>query len=104
MTRYSIAARASAEIQTAAAAYEGARPGLGKAFIGEIDRTLARLCEFPDIAPPVGKTFRRAVVFRFPYCILYRVKGSRIEVATVLPTAADPRRLRERILASVPVH
>jgi plasmid stabilization system protein ParE len=97
MTRILFAPHAAFELADAAASYHATRPGLGRAFVEQVDHALSRIAYFPEIAPVVGGEFRRAVVYRFPFSIIYRVADGEIQVMGVLPTQADPERLILRL-------
>lgn len=97
MMRIVFVSEASFELTNAASAYDATRAGLGRAFIDHIDQALMRVVTFPDMAAPVGRPFRRVVLHRFPFSIVYRVQGSQIHILGVLPTRADPERLQSRL-------
>jgi toxin ParE1/3/4 len=67
---------ALAEFEDAAAWYESQRSGLGDEFIGELDRTLARIeheeqFETAPVATTPGAVVRREFVHRFPYVVFF---------------------------------
>jgi toxin ParE1/3/4 len=53
---------------------------LGFAFIAEFERALELLCEFPKLAPIWKADRRRFPLRRFPYSIIYYVKGEELRV------------------------
>lgn len=97
MMRIVFVSEASFELTDAASAYDATRAGLGRMFIQQVDESLMRLVTFPEIAASVGGPFRRAVLHRFPYSIIYRVSGGQIQVLGILPNRADPARLQARL-------
>ncbi len=97
MTRLLLTPPAAFEIAEAAASYEATRPGLGRTFVRHIDRLINHVTRYPESAPVIERGFRRAVVYRFPFCIVYRVKPGEVQVLSVLPTRSDPMRLMERL-------
>lgn len=101
MTRLVLTPPAAFEIAEAAASYEATRPGLGRTFVRHIDRLINHISRYPESAPVIEGGFRRAVVYRFPFCIVYRVKPGEIQVLGVLPTRSDPIRLMKRLTAHV---
>ena len=67
--------QARAEIREARSWYEGQVSGLGRAFIAELDATLAFLRLHPEMYSSVtddGRV-RRALLHRFPYSLVYEV-------------------------------
>lgn len=76
--RLSFRPGARAEIRAARRWYEAQVPGLGRAFLGELDATLAFVLRHPamyeavDPAGPAGDV-RRALLHRFPYALVYEV-------------------------------
>ena len=75
MPRVSFRPQARGEIREARGWYEGQVPGLGRAFIAELEATLAFLRLHPQMYAAVsddGKV-RRALLHRFPYSLVYEV-------------------------------
>jgi plasmid stabilization system protein ParE len=90
---------ASDDAARAAAWYQRQAPGLGRAFLAELDQQARRIGHFPDSYPQVtGATpaCRRANLPRFPYTVVYRALPSRVEVVAVLHCHADPAALSAR--------
>jgi toxin ParE1/3/4 len=69
------------EFVSAAQFYED-RVGLD--FIRTIQRTYERLLDFPATGAPFGRRFRRVLVPKFPYGLLYRVEPDRIYIIAVM--------------------
>jgi len=57
---------------------------------GRIRSVLARVGGNPDLYPEVESGVRRAPVRRFPYGVLYRRRGGRVEVIAVFHDRRDP--------------
>jgi toxin ParE1/3/4 len=72
------------------------RPGLGKAFLAEVDRVLQVIVSNPDAFPEVLAGIRKAVVKRFPYCLYFRIRGETIVVLAVFHSARNPTVWQER--------
>lgn len=90
MKRYRFHRLASADLRDAVAFYERERPGLGLALADEVERTLSLLRAFPEAAPRVRGEFRRAVVSRFPYSLIYRVAGDVLRIVAVAHHKREP--------------
>lgn len=80
---------AEGELNDAIAYYAKARPGLGKAFLLEVQRATEALNESPLSGVPVDADLRRFLVKRFPYSIFYRVRSDHIRILAI---AHDKRR------------
>jgi plasmid stabilization system protein ParE len=67
--------QASAEIREARGWYEAQVAGLGRAFVAELDATLAFLQLQPQMYASVSDDgrVRRALLHRFPYSLVYEV-------------------------------
>ena len=76
--------------------YEAHREGLGREFVAEIDRAVARACEAPLQFPIMLRDVRRVVVARFPYSVFFRVKPARLVVLSVFHARRDPLVWREQ--------
>lgn len=73
--RFSFRLGARAEIRAARRWYEAQLPGLGRAFLAELDATLAFVQQHPAMyeAVEADGTVRRALLHRFPYSLIYEV-------------------------------
>lgn len=76
--------------------YERERPGLGGAFLVEVDRALKLILDHPDAFSEMLDGVRKAVVKRFPYCLYFRVRGSVVVVLAVFHSARNPAIWRGR--------
>lgn len=83
MTRVALLRAAQADIRTGARFYQGQAPGLGAEFVAEVQRSLDRLREYPEIGAPLRRGARRLLVRRFPYLVIYRVEPTRVLVLAV---------------------
>ncbi|HVS38856.1 MAG TPA: type II toxin-antitoxin system RelE/ParE family toxin [Gemmataceae bacterium] len=83
-----IHAEAEAELEAAAAHYEGRRPGLGREFRLEFEAALARLTANPHLYAIEVDEVRGCPLRRFPYSVYYIDMTDRIWLAAV----ADQRR------------
>jgi plasmid stabilization system protein ParE len=74
---------AEGELNEAAAYYAQARPGLGDAFIAEVQRAIESLADAPLAGREVEKDVRWWLVKRFPYSVLYRVRDDHIRILAI---------------------
>ncbi len=77
------------EMIASARFYESRLPGLGMDFQSELKRSLEFLKENPDIGVVVKPPYRRLLLGRFPFSVIYRVEGSKLRILAI----AHQRRL-----------
>jgi plasmid stabilization system protein ParE len=87
---------AEAEIAAAQDWYDERIPGLGAEFIAVVKRLIAIIAENPFQYQIVWKNYRRAVLRRFPYLVIYVVSGDIIRVVACLHGQRDPEVWQER--------
>ena len=75
---------AEAEHLETIAWYEDRRGGLGAQYLAEFERLLELVCRNPH-RHPIDRTpnIRRARMRRFPFTVLYREAGGRVDVLAV---------------------
>jgi len=85
--------KARSDMKKSAAWYDKQQPGVGDRFL------LAVVAEFNLIVvnplhyeEKFSKTFRFAPVERFPFLIVFRIKGQQIIVNSVFHTSRNPKR------------
>lgn len=88
---------AIAEFDAAFDYYEGQRAGLGVDFVARVQRVFDRIAVHPQIHSTVFADVRKAVVTRFPYCVLYRSDTTRVEVIAVFHGRRDPAIWQARV-------
>jgi plasmid stabilization system protein ParE len=74
---------AAQELRAAARYYELQVVGLGVAFIAEVERTVALMLENPAIGATTWQHYRRMVVRRFPFTVIYRPREDTLFVVAV---------------------
>ncbi|RPJ29094.1 MAG: type II toxin-antitoxin system RelE/ParE family toxin [Planctomycetaceae bacterium] len=74
---------AEVEINEAADFYDMQSSGLGTAFIGEIERTIRSISEFPEAAPLVQGRVRKRSIAKFPYSLVYSIRPDEIRILAV---------------------
>ncbi len=87
---------AEKEIDEAELWYESQLPGLGEAFYDEVDEKIRQIADSPLQYPVLRRDIRRAVVKRFPFSILFRVKDDAIFVVGCFHAKRNPTRWRRR--------
>jgi plasmid stabilization system protein ParE len=92
----SIHEAAEVEINEAADFYDAESVGLGDVFIDEIQRTITRISEFPEAAPVVRGGVRKRIVAKFPYSLVYSIRGDQIRILAVAHQKRRPFYWRSR--------
>jgi plasmid stabilization system protein ParE len=90
MDRVSYHRLASRELNEAAQYYESESPGLGSAFLDDVERCTQAIASFPEAGPLITETIRRQVLLRFPYALLYTIKSDRVRVLAVMNLKRRP--------------
>ncbi|MDA1142511.1 MAG: type II toxin-antitoxin system RelE/ParE family toxin [Planctomycetota bacterium] len=87
---------ADAEMRSAASYYEERVHGLGEDFLDEVEHGLNRIGEFPLLWSPYEKEYRRYLLKRFPYGLIYRTEGETIYIIAVAHVRRKPGYWRGR--------
>jgi len=78
------------ELNEAAQYYDRDEPGLGSAFLDEVDRCLQSIEAHPEAGPILRGSVRRRLLRRFPYALLYRIKPNGIRILAVMNLKRRP--------------
>ena len=92
-----IAPEAELDIAEAYAWYEGRRTGLGEEFLSSVDACLESIRRRPEMYPVVHEGYRRSLVRRFPYAVLYEQTEATVAIYAVFHTSRDPDKWRQRL-------
>ena len=87
---------AAAEIDDAYRWYEKQRPSLGEERLTEFGAILDTIESSPARYRVVHRDTRRALLPRFPYAVLYRVRAPDLVVIAFFHGSRDPRHWRSR--------
>jgi len=71
------------ELNEAAAYYAQARPGLGEAFVTEVQCAVDAIAASPLVGTQIENGVRRWLVKRFPYSVLYRVRDDHLRILAI---------------------
>lgn len=90
--------RVEAEVDLFEAAlwYETEQEGLGFAFDSEVNKTLERIAERPQLFPVIDDKVRRAIVERFPYGVFFIEHDDALVVIGILHLHRDPESWQQR--------
>lgn len=88
---------AAAEFGAAAVYYEEEVPGLGEAFISELEKVAELIKLHPFIGNPIDEIFRRVVLVRFPFSAIYCREDEKLLIVAVAHQRRKPGYWRSRI-------
>lgn len=74
------------ELNEAASYYDAQSPGLGHAFLDEIEPAVNQILEHPLATPLLNEFVHRKSVRRFPYSIMYSVQPESIRILAMQRT------------------
>ncbi|THJ23237.1 MAG: type II toxin-antitoxin system RelE/ParE family toxin [Nitrospira sp. CG24D] len=81
---------AKQEISQAAAFYEECREGLGQEFLHAIESAFDQIQQHPTVWRGLKGRFRRYLLQRYPYGVIYTIEGETIFVAAVMHLKRKP--------------
>jgi plasmid stabilization system protein ParE len=93
MITYKVLSAAAKDLSSAVMYYEAQCCGLGIDFIDEFERTVARICRFPDAWTLVSPGLRRCLLRRFPYAVFYSMENEKIIISSVADLRKNPENL-----------
>lgn len=91
-----VSAEAAADINEAVTWLGDISPNLPVRFQAELERVYASILDYPQIYPVVYKTFRRALLRRFPYSIFYILDASVVLIVAVIHQSRDEETWKRR--------
>jgi plasmid stabilization system protein ParE len=94
---YRLLPLAEEEMTEAALFYEVANPGLGDDFLNDVQHAIDAVRERPEIGSNVGYGFRRVLIRRFPFSIIYANERHQILVVAIAHQRRGPGYWKERI-------
>ena len=88
---------AEAEIADAVDYYNSQYSGLGYEFAFEVKESLNRILSFPNAWSLFSGEIRKCHISRFPYGILYEIRGKTIVVFAVMHFKKNPKKWEQRL-------
>lgn len=88
--RLALSPAALEDLREAADWYDDQRPGLGDFFVSAVEASFSRIERLPKAFPESEAGVRSALVRRFPYVVLFRIEGERVDVLAVWHGHRDP--------------
>jgi plasmid stabilization system protein ParE len=77
--------------------YDRQRTGLGDELLDEVAEAFILSKEFPEAPPSIGGGFRRILLRRFPFGLIYRIEDGEIVIVAVAHNSRRPRYWRDRL-------
>ena len=90
-------APAQAEFAETVVYYNAQREGLGEEFAEEVQRTIARISEYPEAWSLLSRRTRRCPTNRFPYGIIDQSRGNTLLIIAVMHLHRAPQTWRSRL-------
>jgi toxin ParE1/3/4 len=94
--RLIVSREARADIEEAIARLAGISPQLPVRFAIELERVYSLILEYPEMYPRVYKTFRRALLRKFPYSMFYVIEPEVILIVGIVHQARDESTWKRR--------
>lgn len=88
---------AQIELDEAIEYYNYEVPGLGDAFLTEVLNALDRIGNFPEAWHPSSKRTRRCQTRRFPYGVIYQIRGQEILIVAIANLHRKPDYWKDRL-------
>jgi plasmid stabilization system protein ParE len=85
------------EYSEAASYYKKISPGLGKAFVREVETSVRKILSGPETWRVVEEDVRRYLLHRFPYGIYYTIEEEYILIIAVMHLSRKPGYWKSRI-------
>ena len=93
----SIHSEAEEEIKATSANYEALQVGLGEAFLDEVTHAFDQIEQHPLAWAILTDDFRRYLLRRFPYGIVYQIEADQIFILAVMHLHRKPNYWRSRL-------
>ena len=87
----------SLEIKSSYQWYQKQAHGLGDDFLLELENSFDTILNFPDTWPLFNKSYRRFLLSKFPFSVLYRVVDNYIYIVAVMHNSRKPYYWNDRV-------
>jgi toxin ParE1/3/4 len=77
--------------------YDEQRPGYGERFVEAVEAEFALLVQFPEIGIRIRNHVRRRTITRWPYGIVYMIRGDELVVIAIAHHSRRPEYWRSRV-------
>jgi len=89
--------QAALELAAARRWYDRQELGLGSDLVAEFQQAAAFIMAYPDAAPELERGYRRRVLRRFPYAVVYLDAGEVLLAVAVWHCSRNPVLLAKRL-------
>ena len=76
--------------------YQEQAEGLGDDFLNELEASYDAICELPTTWPKFKKGFRRFLLSKFPFSVIYQVSENTVYVVAIMHNSRKPGYWRNR--------
>ena len=94
--KYQFHPEAEVELNEAVDYYDRCQRGLGLEFAKEVYTTIETICSFPLAWTPLSKNTRRCQTKRFPFGVIYQIKGKEIIIVAIMQLNRKPEYWKKR--------
>jgi plasmid stabilization system protein ParE len=93
----SLRPRAEQDIDDAHAWYEARQTGLGDDFLQKAEDCYRAFTQTPEMHAVIFKKYRRALLRRFPYAVIYEYENGTVTIHAVAHCSQNPARWQSRL-------
>ena len=97
MKDYDFLEPAQIELEEEVKYYNDQRAGLGYEFAREVANTISRMLRYPEAWTKLSQRTRRCRTKRFPYGVIYQIRGDRLLIVGVGHLRRKPFYWRNRV-------
>jgi plasmid stabilization system protein ParE len=97
MSSYSFLSPAEEEMTEAALFYESSSVGLGSDFLDDVQTAIKRVSAYPHSGESIHSSFRRTLLHRFPFSLIYVVERHSIVIVAVAHHGRAPGYWHSRV-------
>ena len=88
---------AKQELENATTFYENCQKGLGQKFLNAVESATDTISHFPYLFPILQNHFRRCLIRKFPFGIVYSIEKETIYVISVMHLKRKPGYWTDRV-------
>ena len=88
---------AEQEMTEAARYYEEEAEGLGLDFLNDVQRTIDRFCDNPNLGQTIDKSLCRGLFSRFPFSLIYAVDVDGLLIVAIAHQRRRPDYWKQRV-------
>jgi len=92
-----LSSAAARELVGESSKYESKAQGLGNLFIEEFESAVGRIESFPESGSRFGSRFRRVLMRRFPYAIVYSPSLDVLRIVAIMHQHRGPEYIASRL-------